>query len=645
MALEIFRLVGSVFVDTDEANKSLRSTDKEAEELGKSLSEGVKKVGTFVKGVATTAAAVGAGVVALTETTREYRTEQGKLQTAFETQNFSAEAARKTYEDLNGILGDSGQAVEAANHLAQLANNEQELAEWTKIATGVYATFGDSLPIENLTEAANETAKTGALTGGLADALNWAGVNEDKFQESLDKCANEQERQALITDTLNGLYTEAADKYREVNGEVIAANQAQDKMNQAMADIGAALEPVVTKGKELAAEVLQKATPLITNLGEIAVPLLAGAFDLLVDALNWVVDLFTDITTFMEEHPTLMGLLAIAVGTLTTALIAYNIAQNAAAIATLVTTAATTAWGAAVAFLTSPITLTIAAIGALIAIVYLLVKNWDTVKEAAGVCWDWIKKAWSAAGDWFKTKVVEPVVKFFKQLDQDVRKAFSDAWAGVQNAWKGAGQWFKNIWTDCQNAFGNVADWFRTKFQEAWQAVKNVFSTGGKIFDGIKQGIANVFTTTVNAIIRGINRVIAVPFNALNNILTRIKNISVAGIKPFTWVGSLSVPKIPELYEGAVLERGQVGLLEGNGAEAVVPLHRNKQWISAVARDMDNAIGGSGSQVVALLMDILEAIEELTGMGIYLDKDKLVGELAKPMDKKLGQLQAKKARA
>ena len=645
MALEIFRLVGSVFVDTDAANKSLKSTDKEAEELGKSLHEGVQKLGNFALNVGKTIAGAGAAVVALTETTREYRTEQGKLQTAFETQNFSAETARKTYEELNGILGDSGQAVEAANHLAMLADNEKELAEWTNIATGVYATFGDSLPIENLTEAANETAKTGALTGGLADALNWAGVNEDKFQESLDKCANEQERQALITDTLNGLYSEAADKYREVNGEVIAANKAQDKMNQAMADIGAALEPVVTKGKELAAEVLQKAAPLITNLGEMAVPLLAGAFDMLVDALNWAVDLFTDITNFMTEHPTLMTILAVAVGTLTTALIAYNIAQNAAAIATLVTTAATTAWGAAVAFLTSPITLVILAIGALIAIVVLLVKNWDTVKEFGIACWEGIKQAWGVASEWFKTKIIDPVVKFFKQLDKDIRKAFSDAWTGVKNAWKGAGQFFKNIWADCQKAFGNVAEWFRTKFRDAWQAVKNVFSTGGKIFDGIKEGIANVFRTTVNAIIRGINKVIAVPFNKINSILNRLRKLSIMKIKPFTWIGSLSVPKIPQLYEGAVLERGQVGLLEGKGAEAVVPLHNNRKWISAVAQDLDSVLGGSSSQVIALLMDILEAIEELTGLGIYLDKDKLVGELAKPMDKKLGQLQAKKARA
>ena len=646
MALEIFRLVGSVFVDTDAADKSLKKTDDNAANLGQSLSNGIQKVGQFAAGVAATAAAAGAGIVALTENTREYRTEQGKLTTAFETQNFTAEQARSTYEALNGVLGDSGQAVEAANHLAQLCDNEKELATWTDIATGVYATFGDSLPIENLTEAANETAKTGALTGGLADALNWAGVNEDKFQESLDKCANEQERQALITDTLNGLYKESADHYRETNAEVIAANNAQDKLNNVMATIGDTLEPVVTKGKELVADVLEKSTPYIQSLAEFLIPLLVAAFEGLVDWIGQAVQWLQDAHTWIKENETAATLIAIAIGTLTAAIIAWNIAQNAATIATTIATAATTAWGAVMAFVTSPVTLVVLAIGALIAIIYLLVKNWDTVKAAALACWDWIKNAWSDAGAWFKTKVIEPVVKFFKELDKSVREAFSNAWTGAKNAWKDAGKFFSDIWKSIQKTFGNVTDWFRTKFRDAWQAVKNVFSTGGKIFDGIKDGIANVFKTTVNAIIRGINKVIAVPFNTINNILNRLRNLSIMKIKPFTWIGSLSVPQIPQLYEGAVLERGQVGMLEGNGAEAVVPLHNNQKWISAVARDMDNALGGGyGSQMLALLMDILEAIEDLAGMGIFLDKDKLVGELARPMDRKLGQLQAKKARA
>ena len=166
-------------------------------------------------------AAAGAAFFGLAEETREARENMGKLETSFTTAGHSAEDAKNTYTELYGVLGDDGQATEAAAHLAKLTTNEKELSDWTNICTGVYATFGDSLPIEGLTEAANETAKTGSITGNLADALNWAGVSEDDFQASLDACTSEQERQALITSTLNGLYSEAADKYREVNGDII----------------------------------------------------------------------------------------------------------------------------------------------------------------------------------------------------------------------------------------------------------------------------------------------------------------------------------------------------------------------------------------------------------------------------------------
>ena len=285
MALEIFRLVGSVFVDTDEANKSLQKSDKDAESLGKRLTSVAQTAGKFALGVVGAATAAATALVAVAENTREYRTEQGKLQAAFETSGFAAGEATNTYAALNGILGDSGQAVEAANHLAKLCDNTEDLAKWTNICTGVYATFGDSLPIEGLTEAANETAKVGQVTGPLADALNWAGISEDAFNESLAACTSEQERQALITQTLSGLYTDAADKYREINGEVIAANVANDKLSASMAKVGGAVEPIVTQGKMLLAQVLEKSVPYIDLLASVWIPALIV---MLTNCATWI---------------------------------------------------------------------------------------------------------------------------------------------------------------------------------------------------------------------------------------------------------------------------------------------------------------------------------------------------------------------
>jgi hypothetical protein len=132
-------------------------------------------------------------------------------------------------------------AVEAAGHLAKLTTNEKELSEWTTICEGVYATFGDSLPIEGLTEAANETAKVGQLTGSLADALNWAGVNEDEFNAKLAACNTEAEREALIRETLTGLYDDAAANYEKNAAGLLAQQEAEAKMADATAELGEAL--------------------------------------------------------------------------------------------------------------------------------------------------------------------------------------------------------------------------------------------------------------------------------------------------------------------------------------------------------------------------------------------------------------------
>lgn len=602
MALEIFKLVGSVFVDTDSAEKSLKKTDKTAEGFGSKLLAAGATAGKFAMAVGTAAVAAGTAIVGLTESTREYRTEQGKLQAAFETQNFSAETARSTYEALNGILGDSGQAVEAANHLAQLATTEEELATWTDICTGVYATFGDSLPIENLTEAANETAKTGALTGGLADALNWAGVNEEEFQKQLDACTTEQERQALITSTLNGLYDDAAESYREINGEVIAANEANDKLANAMAMIGGALEPIVTKGKLLIAEVLERATPIITTVAEFVIPLLTGAITTLS---GWIGGLIDRVSTSGSTFQTVM-------------------------------TAAQTLFQGAMTFIQS---------------------IWQSIGLPV---WNLIQQVVGVVAQHFQEKM--PAIKEF------VRQAFTD----IQNIWNNN---LKPALTAVGDFIQNIlAPAFKFVFETVVLPVVDAAFNGiGKLWEntlkplleGLLDFITGVFTgnfaqawqgllDAISGVWEGIKEVIKAPLNAaigiVNSFIGKLNGVKIPDWVPGVGGSTFSMPTIPYLAEGGVLEKGQVGFLEGSGAEAVVPLHQNKQWISAVAKDMDAAMGGStGSQTVALLQDILEVLEAIAGTGIGLDTTALirmlVDALAKPMDKKLGQLQAAKARA
>ena len=293
--------------EIDDTSEKLKKSKIDWESVGDTVGKVGKAIGA---GVAAMGAAIGAAAGAflgLAESTREARVNMGKLETGFTTAGHSAEDAKKTYTELYGILGDDGQATEAAAHLAKLTTNEKELSDWTNICTGVYATFGDSLPIEGLTEAANETAKTGSITGNLADALNWAGVSEDDFQASLDACTSEQERQALITSTLNGLYSEAADKYREVNGDIIDAQKATANLNSAMAALGAIAEPIITKLKQLAAELLQEITPFVELIGKGLTGALSGAESAAADFTDGLLGMVTfAIEKLTEMLPTFL---------------------------------------------------------------------------------------------------------------------------------------------------------------------------------------------------------------------------------------------------------------------------------------------------------------------------------------------------
>ena len=172
----------------------------------------------------------------------------------------------------------------------------------------------------------------------------------------------------------------------------------------------------------------------------------------------------------------------------------------------------------------------------------------------------------------------------------------------------------QTIWTTIKGVFSSVGTWFQTTFSTAWQKVKDVFSTGGKIFDGIKDGISSTFKTIVNGLIDGINRVIRVPFNAINGMLNTIRGTQVLGISPFKNLWSynpLSIPQIPRLALGGIVNRpgrGVPAIIGEAGAEAVLPLENNTEWMDILA----DKIGGNvtipiymdGKKIATYVVDI-----------------------------------------
>lgn len=147
-----------------------------------------------------------------------------------------------------------------------------------------------------------------------------------------------------------------------------------------------------------------------------------------------------------------------------------------------------------------------------------------------------------------------------------------------------AGKFAQQAWEGITSVFSNVAQFFGSVFSKAWDAVKKVFSTGGKIFDGIKEGIVTAFKAVVNAIIRGINKVVSIPFNAINGVLNGIRNIDIFGAKPFEWIGQINVPQIPELARGGYANGRSLATIGEAGKEAVIPLERNTDnWAGPLA--------------------------------------------------------------
>ena len=180
----------------------------------------------------------------------------------------------------------------------------------------------DSLPIESLTESANETAKVGQVTGALADALNWAGVSEDEFNQSLAQCNSEQERSTLITETLNGLYQEASDNYKEANADIIASRKAQSDLNDTIAEFGAIAEPILTKVKELANGLLESMLPMVEMIGEGLKGVMdgtEGASQQLADGISGIINNILNMA--MNLLPTLAQVLGEVIGNVVTELL------------------------------------------------------------------------------------------------------------------------------------------------------------------------------------------------------------------------------------------------------------------------------------------------------------------------------------
>lgn len=427
----------------------------------------IESFGDKMKGVLAgiSVAALAASIGELVSVTNEFQEDMGKLSVAAQQNNVATDAANGAYRDMVGILGETDQSVEAVNHLFALCGeNTQALSDWTNIASGVYATFGDSLPLEGLTEAANETAKVGQVTGPLADAINWASeaavqqgvalsgnqaaidaynsaladgaTQEDAFNAALAACNTEQERAQLITDTLNGVYAEAGAQYQQTNADVIAYRQSQSDLTAAMSSLGQAFMPIVT------------------GLTNVATMLLSGV----QPAVQWFVTNLPIIAPILAGIVTTIGLLAVVLNASTIATTAQTVATNAAAAAQGLLNMVMNA---------NPIALIVTLIAGLVVAIIGLWNNSEAFRNFVTGAFQQIQQVAQV--------VIDAIVNFFTVT---VPNAIGVVIGFFQNLWNSIVRVFNGALSTVSGFVSSVVSFFTVSVPNA---VSNMLSAAGRI--------------------------------------------------------------------------------------------------------------------------------------------------------------------
>lgn len=427
----------------------------------------IESFGDKMKGVLAgiSVAALAASIGELVSVTNEFQEDMGKLSVAAQQNNVATDAANGAYRDMVGILGETDQSVEAVNHLFALCGeNTQALSDWTNIASGVYATFGDSLPLEGLTEAANETAKVGQVTGPLADAINWASeaavqqgvalsgnqaaidaynsaladgaTQEDAFNAALAACNTEQERAQLITDTLNGVYAEAGAQYQQTNADVIAYRQSQSDLTAAMSSLGQAFMPIVT------------------GLTNVATMLLSGV----QPAVQWFVTNLPIIAPILAGIVTTIGLLAVVLNASTIATTAQTVATNAAAAAQGLLNMVMNA---------NPIALIVTLIAGLVVAIIGLWNNSEAFRNFVTGAFQQIQQVAQV--------VIDAIVNFFTVA---VPNAIGVVIGFFQNLWNSIVSVFNGALSTVSGFVSSVVSFFTVSVPNA---VSNMLSAAGRI--------------------------------------------------------------------------------------------------------------------------------------------------------------------
>lgn len=255
----------------DKLDRSLDDAGNEAKEASSAFGD-VFSADMLSDGIQS----VVSGIADLVESTSEYRRIMASLEVSSQKAGYTAEQTAQSYQQFYSVLGDEQSSATALSNLQALGLSQEDLTKMIDGTIGAWATYGDSIPIDSLAEAVNETIRTSKVTGTFADVLNWAGTSEDEFNASLENANSETERANLVLKELSrqGLVS-AAEEWRNTNSAIVETNKASSDLNDALARAGDALSPMVAKVKEFAANLINGFLD-IAESSDIAIPAITG---------------------------------------------------------------------------------------------------------------------------------------------------------------------------------------------------------------------------------------------------------------------------------------------------------------------------------------------------------------------------------
>lgn len=525
------------------------------------------------------------------EATREYRRDMAQMAQNAEDAGVDMAVMKNTLEDVASVTGEADAAMEGLNMLMASGLKTDEI-EFAAQALAGAATKFDGVKFEGIAEGLQETLATGAAVGPFSEIIERTGGNLETFNAGLAACTTEAERQQYVLQWLadSGL-AGVHDAYVQNNADLVAAEQAQFRLNDAMAAVGTATEPIQTALSNLGATILEKIAPAITNI------------------VQWVTDNLPIVA------PIVAGIAA-AFAVLATALAISGIISGVTKAFALLNAT----------LLANPIVLIVAAIAALVAAFITLWNNSEEFRNFWINLWDGIKKTVSSVADWFKKtakniaeffsnawKTIKEVWsnstigKYFKQVWETIKGIFSvvkevfsgnfsGAWEAVKKIFAGWGAFFSDLWSKVTGVFSKVGSWFGDIFRSAWQGIKDAFANVGSFFSDVWQKIKSAFSFS-NMIDIGRNLVEGL-WNGLTNSLQWIKD------KITGWVGSvldfmkglfgIHSPSDETEWQGEMLVEGYVRALQ-NGRQRMANAMRGlaRSGLDAMGEVSTPDVGGA----------------------------------------------------